>query len=240
MTYDPYRNLVGGFSQNDGTVDFYLRVNSLIKDTDRVLDLGAGRAGWYEDDPCETRKKIRNLKGKVSKLIAADVDEAVLQNRASDEQLVIKDGIIDIENESLDLVVADYVLEHISDPEEFVAQISKALKKGGWFCARTPHKAAYVAIVAALVANTKHSKLLKRIQPEREEFDVFPTAYKMNTMKDIATHFAGWNNKSFIFRADPAYYFGNKYIYHIQDTLHRFMLKEMCGNLFIFVQKGIV
>lgn len=238
MTYDPYRNLIGGFSPNDGTVDFYLRINSLLKDSDVVLDLGAGRGSWYEDDGCDVRKNIRHLKGKASRLIAADVDEAVLQNRASDEQLLMKNGMLNVESESLDLIVADYVLEHVSEPEKFVSQISNALKPGGWFCARTPHKASYVAIAAALVVNTKHSKLLRKIQPERKEVDVFPTVYKMNTMKNITKHFSGWNNKSFVFRGDPAYYFGKKSIYHIQDVLHRFMLKEMCGNLFVFVQKG--
>ena len=92
MSYNPYENLVGGFSTNDGTIDFYLRINSLIKKTDTVLDIGAGRGGWLEDDPCEIRKNVRLLKGKVNHLIAADVDISVLKNRASDKQILIKDN----------------------------------------------------------------------------------------------------------------------------------------------------
>lgn len=237
MSYNPYSKLVGGFSQNDGTIDFYLRVNSLLDRSYTVLDLGAGRAAWYEDDKCEIRRSIRLIKGKVSKLIAADVDEVVLQNKASDDQLLIKNGQLDIENHSVDLIVADYVLEHILEPEKFVVQIGKALRSGGWFCARTPHKFSYVAIAAALTSNSRHSEVLARIQPDRKELDVFPTAYRLNTMTDLKSHFSGWNDKSFVFRADPAYYFGNKLMYNIQSGIHRVIFKELCGNLFIFLQK---
>lgn len=35
----------GGFSSIDGTVEFYGRVSSLVKDDSVVLDFGAGRGG---------------------------------------------------------------------------------------------------------------------------------------------------------------------------------------------------
>ena len=54
MSFNPSKNMVGGFTDNDGTIDFYLRVNSLINKDSIVLDLGAGRAAWYEDDKCQT------------------------------------------------------------------------------------------------------------------------------------------------------------------------------------------
>ena len=157
----PSEKMVGDFTANDGTIDFYLRVNSLINANSVVLDLGAGRAAWYEDDSCKTRREIRLLKGKVKQLIAADVDEVVLENRSSDNQIVIKNGKLDVEPNSIDLIVADYVLEHIDNPEEFYSQINTCLKSGGWFCARTPHKYSYVALAASLVKNSMHSRVLK-------------------------------------------------------------------------------
>ena len=89
MSFEPADEMVGGFTANDGTIDFYLRVNSLIDDQSIVLDLGAGRAAWFEEDTCITRKQIRLLTGKAKEVIAADVDPAVMTNRASDRQLVI-------------------------------------------------------------------------------------------------------------------------------------------------------
>lgn len=237
MSYDPYSKMAGGFSQNDGTIDFYLRVNSLLNSSYTVLDLGAGRAAWYDDDKCEIRRNIRLIKGKVKKVIAADVDEVVLQNKASDDQLIIRNGQLDIEDHSVDLIVADYVLEHIVDPEKFVSLVGTKLRSGGWFCARTPHKFSYVAVAAALTSNSRHSAVLKRVQPDRKEIDVFPTAYRMNTLTDLRSHFSGWDDRSFIFRADPAYYFGSRLIYSIQAGVHRVIFKELCGNLFVFFQR---
>ena len=43
-------------------------------------------------------------------------------------------------NEYFDVIVADYVLEHIEDTKEFFLEINRLLKPGGWLCARTPHK----------------------------------------------------------------------------------------------------
>ena len=82
--FNPNEKLVGEFSSNDGTIEFYLRVKSLINKESTVLDLGAGRAAWFEDDECPTRKDIRLIKGMARKVIAADIDDAVMSNRASD------------------------------------------------------------------------------------------------------------------------------------------------------------
>jgi SAM-dependent methyltransferase len=236
MSFNPSKNMVGGFTDNDGTIDFYLRVNSLINKDSIVLDLGAGRASWFEDDNCQTRKSIRLLKGKVKQVIAADVDEAVLSNKASDKQLVIKENEIGIQPNSVDVIIADYVLEHIENPLAFYEQINVCLKSGGWFCARTPHSYSYVALAARLLPESS----LKFVQPNRKEIDIFPTRYKMNTLKDINNTFKNWNNKTFIYRTEPSYYFGSKFLFNVQLVLHKIFPAFFCGNLFIFVQKPCI
>jgi SAM-dependent methyltransferase len=237
MSYKPSDTMVGGFTENDGTIDFYLRINTLIDSTSIVLDLGAGRASWFEDDNCKTRREIRLLKGKVEQYIAADVDKAVFDNNSSDKQIIIKDGKLDIEPNSIDLIIADFVLEHIDDPKEFYNQINSCLKNKGWFCARTPHKYNYVSLIASMVKNSLHSKLLRYAQPERKEIDVFPKLFKLNQMKDIKSTFSDWENFSFIYRAEPSYHFGNKTLFALQSLLHRIMPAFACGNLFVFVRK---
>ncbi len=238
MKYDPTAKRIGGFTENDGTIDFYLRINSLLNAKSTVLDFGAGRAAWFEDDECVTRRSIQLLKGKVEKVIAADIDDAVFDNRASDEQILLESGNdLEIPEKSVDIIVSDYVLEHIQDVGMFVRQVSKSLKGGGWFCARTPHKFSYVAIFARLILNKFHTKALPFIQPARKKVDIFPTTYKLNTLSDIQKYFIGWESKSFIFRADPAYYFGNKTMYRFQSMMHRLLPAFFSGILFIFVRK---
>lgn len=238
VPYDPQANMIGGFSENDGTIDFYLRINSLLQDNFVVLDFGAGRGAWYEDDACATRTSIRLLKGKVRKVIAADVDQAVLGNKASDEQLLLQHGNdLDCLEHSVDLIVADYVLEHIRDAALFFEEVDRCLKPGGWFCARTPHKFSYVAIFARMVQNKLHAKVINFIQPNRKEIDVFPTHYELNTLQKVQRHFNGWENRSFIFRSDPAYFFGNQFVYGLQKFIHKLLPRFISGNLFIFIRK---
>lgn len=235
--FDPYEKMVGGFSASDGTIDFYLRVRSILRPENTVLDFGAGRAGWYEDDACNIRRELRTLTGEGRRVIALDVDPAVLANRACDEARLIVDGKTDLPKNCADLIVADYVLEHIEDPTLFAIEVDRLLKKGGWFCARTPHRLSYPALVSAALANKRHATVLARVQPERKECDVFPAVYKMNTLRSVRKLFPGWENMSFLYRADPSYFFGNRYIFFAQSIFHYFLPRIFCGNIFIFLKK---
>jgi len=237
VKFQPYAHLPGGFSQNDGTIDFYGRINSLLRGDMRVLDLGAGRAAWFEDDPSAYRRSLRLLKGKVAEVIATDVDEAVQQNRSCDRALLMEDGIIPLEDNSVDMVIADYVLEHVDDADGFRAEVSRVLRPGGYFCARTPHKWSYVSVLARLLGNAHHIPILSRAQPDRKAVDVFPTRYRLNTLHTVRSCFAGFEDFSLIYRPDPAYYFGNRSLYHALGFLHRLMPAALSGGLFVFLQK---
>ncbi|MFK7967494.1 MAG: class I SAM-dependent methyltransferase [Burkholderiaceae bacterium] len=234
---NPHEHKLGGFSENDQTIDFYLRVRELLTPDSVVLDIGAGRAGWFDDDPVKTRHQIRHLKPLVSELIAADVDPAVSNNRASTQNIVYDGKSLPLEDQSVDVVIADYVLEHIDDPSAFKAEVSRVLKPGGYLCARTPHKYHYISIAARLVRNASHTKVLAIAQPDRKAEDVFPTCYKLNRMSDVMANFSRWKNHSFLSRADPAYYGGRQWAYHGLWMVQRLMPIWFSGTLFVFLQK---
>ena len=189
-----------------------------------VLDFGAGYGQFTQF----IQQKNKNV-------VAIEVNEKAISKL--DELQIPNYKSLDTLQKKFETVVSLNVLEHIDDPKLFYKQIDKCLKSGGWFCARTPHKYCYVSIFATLFKNSLHSKLLKRIQPERKEIDVFPTKYKMNTMKDITKAFEAWENKSFIYKSEPDYYFGNKVLYYLQSCIHKFLPVQIYGNLFIFVKK---
>lgn len=231
---------LGGFCAYDGTVEFYSRVKLLVRPDAVAVDLGAGRGAWFEGDESDFRRRTRLLKGHVAKVVGLDVDEAVLQNRAVDSAFVIDaGGHWPLDDGSVDLVVSDYVIEHVSNVRQFVEEVRRILKPGGWFCARTPTKYNYVCIGARLVSNVQHARVLQAIQPGRKREDVFPTVYRLNTRNDVMNAFGGENFEdcSYIYCSEPQYHFGSAWVYRCLRLAHRLLPAAVTGNLFVFLRK---
>jgi SAM-dependent methyltransferase len=235
--YDPDDDMLGGFTSTDGTIEFFNRVNAILKPEFTVLDIGAGRGSWSFLDKCEYRNKLRTIRGKVREYICADIDEVVLSNPTSDRNLLIQDNRVPLSNESVDVILADNVLEHIVDVRSFRSEISRLLKPGGYFCARTPHGLHYVSLFARLIRNERHAVLLRHIQPTRQPEDVFPTSYRLNTLRKARRLFPGWASYSYIHVAEPRYFFGSSTIYRVVARLYAVLPRVFIGNLFVFLEK---
>jgi SAM-dependent methyltransferase len=108
----------GGFSRVDGTIAFYSRINALIKASYIVLDVGCGR-GEYNDDHVIYRKELRSFKNKVAKIIGIDVDTAGVDNPFLDEFRAIDGERWPIDDDAIDIIICDWVLEHIPAPQTF-------------------------------------------------------------------------------------------------------------------------
>jgi len=191
----------GGFSRRDGTVEFYGRLNALIKEGDVILDCGAGR-GRAAEDGCIYRRKLQEFHG--CKRIAVDVDAAVLENRFADESYIIEDSF-PLDDSSCDIIICDHVFEHIDDPKPLSRELNRVLRPGGWICGRTPHKFGYIALGARAVPNKFHVLVLKILQPEKPSRDTFPTKYRINTMRKLRSLFPGYENYSYGYDPEPGY-----------------------------------
>jgi SAM-dependent methyltransferase len=238
-SYYPEFN-ISGYTSVDGTVEFYSRVNSLVDTSMSVLDFGAGRAAWYEDDCCNYRKTLRYIKGKVKNVVGCDVDDAIYENRSVDEKVVIKVGDpLPFEDESFNLIIADYTFEHIANPKDVANEFGRILKSGGWICARTPNKYSYISLATRLINNRYHKNILKYAQPGRKAVDVFPTVFKLNTKKDLDRHFPEeqFHNYTYHYEAEPSYYFGNKYLFLMMTTLNELVPSALSSSLFVFLKK---
>lgn len=230
----------GGFSAYDGTVAFYARVDALLTPAARVLDLGAGRGWWMHDETCAYRKRLRDFRGRVAEVQGCDVDEAVLTNPSLDRAFLIKPGKpLPIADGSTDVIVADYVVEHIEDPASFASEIARVLAPGGWLCARTPSKYHYVSIISSLLPSRLGEASVAASQPNRKKEDVFPAFYRLNTLRAIGGAFPEprFRNCSYVFSFEPQYHFGSPIVYRGFRMLHAVLPASMTGNIFIFVQK---
>ena len=236
--FEPGENLLGGFHELDGTIEFYGRINAILKKSDSVLDLGAGRGSWYSTDNCSYRREIHDLKKKVKYLVGIDIDDAVLENPTTHKNLTMSENKIPLEDNSMDIIVADWVLEHVQNPNEFISEIDRILKPGGIFCARTPHKYKYVSLFASLIKNKIYLKLLKFIQPQRKERDIFPTAYKLNTLQTIRRKFKNYKDFSYLYTSHPSYYAENQILFKLFAFFHKVLPAVMVSEIFVFSQKS--
>lgn len=233
--------MLGGYSPLDGTVEFYGRINAFLRPEFVVADVGAGRGAWYEEDRPGYGRSLRLLKGKVSRVIGLDVDTAVLSNPSTDENRLITGTKFPLPDASVDVVVADYVLEHLSEPEFFEGEVFRILRPGGLFCARTPHSLHYVSLVARLVRNPRHAGVLKLAQPDRKEIDVFATRYRCNSLRLINRIWGAqrWTSYSYLYTAEPSYDFGSRLVYRLLALLHKLSPLPLVGNIFVFeVKRG--
>jgi SAM-dependent methyltransferase len=197
----------GGFTDIDGTIIFFARIRSLVDAESTVLDVGCGRGAAHSVDPVPFRRNLRNLRGTVRRVIGIDVDEAARENPMIDEFRKIEGPAWPIEDNSIDLVMADNVLEHLPDPPQFFAEARRVLKDGRYLCIRTPNRWSYIGIASSLVPNRHHRTVLRAAQPKREEQDVFPTLYRCNSVRRIraAMRKHGFDAVVYGYEAEPSY-----------------------------------
>lgn len=201
----------GGYSRLDGTVEFHQRVNALIGPEDVVVDFGAGRGRFLEDEVA-FRRSLQRRQGRVGRLVGLDVDEVVHEHPALDDAQVITVGErLPLGDESVDVVVSDFVFEHLDDPAWAAAELGRILRPGGWICARTPNRWGLIALPARLVPNRLHDAVLARVQPGKQARDTFPTRYRLNTTVALRRHFPPdrFEHHGYTHDSEPAYVAGS-------------------------------
>ena len=227
------------FNRRQDRLLFFSIVDELVGKDDVVLDLGAGRDRFAEFGPHLDR--ISRLKDRCKRVIGVDVDPIVLTNLALDEAHVIVPGErLPIADASVDLIYSYAVLEHVDEPIALADEIARVLKPGGWFCAWTPNKWGYVAIGARLVPNSLHARLLQTIQPQsRQQADVFPTRYRLNTLRAVRRLFGPRNFESFSFpyNAQPSYNLGRPLVARLWLLVMAVAPASMSQSLMVFERK---
>lgn len=233
----------GGYSRVDGSVAFYGRVQALLAGLTEpitIVDFGAGR-GRVADDPVPFRRQLQELRGPGRTVIGVDVDPVVTSNPRVDEGRVIgADGVIPVDDDSVDLVVSDWTFEHVDRADQAAAELDRILKPGGWICSVTPNKWGYIAVGARIVPNRLHVGALHRLQPGKAEADTFPTRYRMNTKRDLRRLFPEPRFHLHAYTADAEPYLyagGSRAVAGVMSLAHR-LPGPLKTTWQIFIQKA--
>ena len=228
----------GGFSDIDGTIAFYTRVNSLLASDSVVLDVGCGR-GEYADDPILFRRNLRVLKGKAKKVIGLDVDPTASQNCFVDDFRKLTFGAPwPIESGACSLVLCDHVVEHLANPDSFFGECSRVLRNEGYICIRTTNTRSYAALAARLVPNRYHARVLTFAQGNRRPEDVFPTVYRCNSLRKLRRMLTrhGFDHAVYGQEAEPDYLKFSALAYRLGVLHQRWAPRSLHRTIFAFGQ----
>lgn len=234
----------GGFSRVDGTIAFFTRLNALLHPGMMVLEFGAGRGAYSVSAQSPFKTDLRRLKGKVARVIGVDLDPIITSNASLDEAhvLALDDrgfAKLPLADRSVDLIVSDYTFEHIAEPLHVVAEFDRVLRPGGWICARTPNRWGYIGIGANLLSNRLHARLLRLLQPERKEEDVFPTRYRMNTLSTLNKLFPSprFIHYSYGINPEPVYVAESRAGWRCLLLWSRLAPEALSSVLLVFIRK---
>jgi SAM-dependent methyltransferase len=227
----------GGFTDIDGTIIFYTRVNSLLKPSFVVVDFGCGR-GAHRDDPVFIRRELKILKGKIQKVIGLDVDPAAEQNPFIDEFHLLHSDQWPLQDNSADLCISDSVLEHLETPDCFFSECRRVLRDEGYLCIRTANSWSYIALLGRLIPNKYHATVLAKVQDKRKEVDVFPTIYRCNTIPKIRAMLSKYDFEHLVYgyEAEPSYLSFSRIAYWFGTIHQRFAPTFMRPAIFAFAQ----
>jgi len=148
---------------------FQAEVTKHLVPSATLLDAGCGR----------TAPVLERFRGRAARLIGVDLVD--FQSDAPDLELHRCDlASMPIETNSVDIVMARSVMEHVTRPREVYSEVYRVLRPGGIFIFLTANLWDYASLIAKVVPNRFHPWIVARTEGRHEE-DVFPIAYRTNT-----------------------------------------------------------
>lgn len=183
----------------DGIQFYHDTLASHLGSSSRVLDLGCG------DNRDLVRHQTPNRE-----LWGTDFSQHSEIQRPEWFRPLDPDGTVPFPDAMFDVIGAKMVLEHVRQPEAFLAEVARLLKPGGHFVALTVNALHYVTFIARLVSLLPHGVtqgLVHRLYRRQIE-DTFPTVYAMNTVATLKrqARAAGLEVASIVRSANPDYF----------------------------------
>jgi SAM-dependent methyltransferase len=149
-------------------------VDKLVAPGCEWLDVGGGHAIFPHN-----RGLARELAARSRRTVAIDPSESVHKNTFVHER--VQSFVEDYDpGTQFDLATMRMVVEHVSDPEKFVAALARLVKPGGTAVVFTVNRWSPISVLSGLVPFALHHPI-KRLFWGGEEKDTFPVHYRMNT-----------------------------------------------------------
>lgn len=212
-----YRAIRPGWKSSGDQLEAMVR--SHVTARSRILDLGCGRGGVVE-----------LLWREVELAAGLDPDSPSLSEHRAQGMPVVR-GVgerMPFVDESFDLIVCLWVLEHLKDPVEAFREVRRVLRPRGHFVFVTPNMRNPL-MVANRIGKALPS-LQRRLVPRfygREEADTFPVQYRANTVEAIREHAEAAGMQVYDLRVvpDPTYLAMNSLMFQASVMSERLLPK---------------
>ncbi len=163
--------------QVNGTIEFRDLVAACLRPDHYVLDLGCGR-GREETD----------FRARCAFVAGCDYSDSVRQNSFISAGIRGNAYKLPFKNHVFDVVVMDYVMEHLEFPDRCALELVRVLKADGLLFFRTPNFYHYVTLIAHFTPQSFHRFVVRRLAGA-DEVDAFETFYRVNTSRDVTEVF---------------------------------------------------
>lgn len=168
---------------------YYDEVRRALESEPRLwLDLGCGRElvyGWLP--PHDARLTARSL-SRAGRIVGLDADLASLRDNTQIRDRVLGNvhAGLPFAPATFDLVTANMVAEHLDEPGECFREIARVLRPGGTLLIHTPNLHSPGIRFGALLPDALKRALVRIMESDREDNDVFPAFYRVNTRAAMA------------------------------------------------------
>jgi ubiquinone/menaquinone biosynthesis C-methylase UbiE len=99
-----------------------------------------------------------------------------------DEAHIIDGDRLPFGEKTFDIVLSDWVVEHIEKPPVFLREVRRVLKEGGSFFFRTPNRYHYVGLIARATPDWFHKLVANRARGYPAGLhEPWPTYYRLNS-----------------------------------------------------------
>jgi len=158
---------------------YQMLVDGALDADKAVLELGCGAMSLAEDS-------LRRAK------MSAGVDlvlSALQANTVVDYPILANSDHLPFASETFDVVISQWVIEHLPNPGQTFTEIARVLRPGGEIILFTTNANNYIPLLSRLTPDRLQDDILEKVL-HRPGHESFPTHYKANSRKALQ-HLAG-------------------------------------------------
>jgi SAM-dependent methyltransferase len=177
----------------------------LVKSDIRLLDAGCGKKGI-----------MNKYKRKTALTVGVDIELNALKcNIAIDYKIVSKVENLPFKNGTFDVIISQWVVEHLPNPRLAFKEFNRVLKEKGSLILVTNSIYNPLMMFNAIMPQGIRDRIKKRLLPLEIKEDTFPTYYRCNSLSKIdrALRDLGYEKKIISYIGDPSFFIFSKLLF---------------------------